>query len=241
MNQRVRQATWRAVDGISRTLGLVSFRRNTEHLPGPLQALLIDPLPSIPLMRAGHLGDGGYWIPRELDHVSFVLSAGIGGEWSFEQDLSLLFPGISVLGIDPDAQPGYPFTHHRGFLGAHVHEDTRTMQSLLPNDVDGLIIKIDIEGGEYAAILATPDSILDACDTLVMELHELNRLLDPSWTNYILTPFATKLLRTHVPVWRNPNANDFCFHLAHECMPKTMEVTLVRRSLLISQVVDLAK
>ena len=237
----MRQASWRAIDGISRTLGLVSFRRNTKQLPRALQALLIEPLPPIPLMRTGHLGDGGYWIPRELDHVSFVLSAGIGGEWSFEQDLSVLYPSISVLGIDPDDQPGYPFTHHRGFLGAHVDESTSTIPTLLPNVVDGLIIKIDIEGGEYAAILATPDSILDACDVLVMELHELNRLLDPSWANFILTPFATKLLRTHVPIWRNPNANDFCFHLAHECIPKTMEVTLVRRSLLSSQVVDLPK
>lgn len=133
-------------------------------------------------MRVGRFGDGGKWLcnPEELSRGTVVYSFGVGSEYSFDQDMAELF-GAEVHMFDPGPTQvkqfsefkARPFgqgtvTFHPVGLGpvsedpAHAWElvlegakcQAKAMGDLARqlghSHVD--ILKIDIEGGEYAAL-----------------------------------------------------------------------------------------
>jgi hypothetical protein len=72
------------------------------------------------------------------------------------------------VGANPDTLDGRPF-------------DTLANQIARNGDTSKrLVVKLDVEGAEWAALLATPDSVLEAIDQMPMELHGVNepRMID---------------------------------------------------------------
>jgi hypothetical protein len=151
-----------------------------EALLGELQTVTLE---NCTLERYGGAHDGGYLLCANLiPGVEVAYSYGIGEEDNWGCAVSREF-GVAVHQYDcfTSARPaceGGRFVFHNVCVGA----STETRQSrefdtiprqLAVNGDSGkrLLVKIDVEGAEWDALMATPDAILDTIDQMAMELH----------------------------------------------------------------------
>lgn len=58
------------------------------------------------LVRLGNpLGDGGYVVPQwVVESTDVLLTLGIGHDWTFDEDVSRVRPGVSIVGVDHTVQ-----------------------------------------------------------------------------------------------------------------------------------------
>lgn len=139
------------------------------------------------MKRFGSAHDGGYLMCENLlGGAQVAYSYGIGPEdwWGCQVADTL---NIAVHQYDcfspPDAPcPNGRSVFHDECLGPRAERiDSRPFDSLtnhLTRNGDAgktLVMKIDIEGAEVAAIMATAPRVLDRIDQLAMEIHGANR------------------------------------------------------------------
>ena len=226
------QLTWNILESVIKPFGLVAFRRDACAWPEATQGLLLESVAEVALMRVGNTGDGGYWIPRNVPTIDSLLSGGIGGDWAFESELESLYPRISIQAIDPRPEPEFPYRQVVGLLSS-VKSGGHFLLDDIANQLPGqMVLKLDIEGNEYKVVNRASETSLNRAAVIVMELHELSRLLDRVWVSAVFEDFAVKLLLNHTVVWRAQNPNDYAFRAQGHRIPKTLEVTLLRNDLL---------
>lgn len=155
-------------------------------------------------MRVGRLDDGGKWVcnPQMLPRPAIVYSFGVGDEISFDTDMAGLF-GSQVYMFDPSpsvvAQFGQP-TWEKACGSGHIHFEALGVGPV--SSPDGLelegkkvpmqtvadiarahnhqridILKMDIEGGEYAVlkqVLETHTLAALSVQQLLVEFHHLD-------------------------------------------------------------------
>ena len=184
------------------------------------------------LIRIGGSGDGGYLIPDDLDGIKTCFSPGVSDTANFE--LELAQRGIDCFMADysveksPIDHPRFDF--QRKFIGSTSNDIFITLEDwVLDKDTRGSesILQMDIEGGEYSAILATPQYVLSKFRIIVIEFHGLNDLLNPRVFPYISATFE-KLLQDFKVVHIHPNnaSNPVVFHGIN--LWPTMEFTFLR-------------
>ena len=165
------------------------------------------------LVRFGSSTDGGYLLPQRLiGEIDAVLSFGLATDWSFEEQLARLRPGIPIHVYDHTvgAKSYYraaksrsfkflngrtsfadvrmrwkTYTGYRHFFsGRHRHYAERVFNRRdNTNDatldiafgrlgaVRNVLLKVDIEGGEYRIVPAIK-SFASRIDLLVIEFHD---------------------------------------------------------------------
>ena len=115
---------------------------------------------SVDLIRIGGDADGGYLIPDIFDRIAYCLSPGVANTADFEVELSRRY-GIKSFMIDgsvasaPFADDNFHFT--KKFLGHRTNGDFITLSDWMESTLDagrrrgdhGMILQMDIEGGEY--------------------------------------------------------------------------------------------
>jgi hypothetical protein len=137
------------------------------------------------------------------------------------------------VGVDPEYQINYPFEQITNAVGASRYgEEKVTIESLLSGNNNNFILKIDVEGDEYISLIETPSAVLGRCQVLVVELHELNRLLDPVWRRLIFEPFQQQILSLFDPVMTRSNPGEIHFTINGFRIAKSVELTLVRKKTL---------
>ena len=193
-------------------------RVQDQILPSSLYKL--NPAVIEDLVRLGNKFDGGYLVSASaLSGADALVSFGLGGDWSFEEDAVRANPDLTIHVYDHTwgerklldhlVLLWHGVIHEQGslsnirslvetyeayrnfFRGNIVHFQERVFDRVQnPNDVTverilarlehktGLIVKMDIEGGEYRVV----DALLDYHDRIrliVGEFHatELNRKL----------------------------------------------------------------
>ena len=138
------------------------------------------------LQRFGGEHDGGYLLCENLiNGLESAYSYGIGTEDQWGCDLSRQF-GVTVHQYDcftphrPRCEDGQ-FVFHNECVGAvrarTASRNFDTIAAHIESNGDPgkrLIVKLDVEGAEWDALLATPDEILDTIDQMPMELHGTN-------------------------------------------------------------------
>jgi hypothetical protein len=135
------------------------------------------------LQRFGSANDGGYLMCGNLlDNLDAGYSYGVGrnDDWGCDVSRRYQVPVHQYDCFDP-ARPtcaGGTFVFHNACLGPRAEEkESRVFDSLehhiQANQHAGrrLVVKIDIEGAEWAALDATPDELLASIPQLAMELH----------------------------------------------------------------------
>ena len=135
------------------------------------------------LRRVGSANDGGYMMCENLiDPVDTAYSYGVGinDDWGCEVSRRYHVPVYEYDCFDP-ARPtcnGGTFVFHNECVGVRTkHRKSRffdTLENQIRRNGDigrRIIIKMDIEGGEWESLLAAPDELLASISQLAMEMH----------------------------------------------------------------------
>ena len=192
---------------------------------------------SADLIRIGGDADGGYLIPDVFDRIAYCLSPGVADTADFEAELSRRY-GIKSFMADasvssaPFADENFHFI--KKFLGHRTHDDFITlsdwMESVLDGGDDGMILQMDIEGGEYDVLTFESVETLSRFSAMVIEFHGLERLFEPCFLQTFSTIFE-KLYRNFSICHVHPNNCCVVTSLNGIDVPNVMEVTFLRDDL----------
>src|SRR5215467_2926305 len=133
--------------------------------------------------RFGSANDGGYLMCEDLIKpldAGYSYGVGRNDDWGCEVSRRYHVPVHEYDCFDP-ARPtcyGGSFVFHNECVGDRTgYRDSRffdTLQNQISKNGDTgrrLIVKMDIEGGEWESILAAPDELLASIPQLAMEMH----------------------------------------------------------------------
>ena len=190
------------------------------------------------LTRVGGEGDGGYVMLAGVP-AAVAVSIGVGPDVSW--DSAVAAQGTPVHMFDhtvrrlPGIVPGGTF--HRLGVGPLDEGPLRTQASI--NEISGVpgqspaYLKMDIEGAEWSSLAACPPGLLGAFDQIVMELHDLDRLLDADAASDVLTALNL-LAEEHLPIHIHANNYARVVRFGSYWFPKAVEVSWVHRRHLTS-------
>ena len=189
---------------------------------------------SIPKVRIGALGDGGYVLNDDLENIDGVLSLGIGGEVSF--DLHFANNNIKVYQYDPTVE-GPPITHpnfvfRKLWWDKEDGPESRSLATMIDENGLGsstnLVLKFDVEGAEWRAMESVTPEILSKFRVIVTELHDFCHLSAPAM--YVYIGNILRLLTTHHMVTHiHPNNSNPVIPVFGIPMPNVMEVSFLRK------------
>ena len=181
--------------------------------------------------RVGHAGDGGYVMLNDLSRVDFALSLGVGAEMTW--DIEMADRGITVHQFDYTIdQP--PATHeqirfHRSKIASVASGTDHSLQSAQSlGDHQPCIVKMDIEGDEWAVLDAASDGDFDQVTQMVCEFHDFDRVTDTGWfdrAERVLRRLEQRFCVVHV------HGNNYGTYLTRGniAFPEILEVTFANR------------
>lgn len=187
-----------------------------------------------PLVRIGPKFDGGYLIPDDLEGVDACFSPGVSTYAHFENDLYNKYGVNSHLAdfsVDGPPSDCTPLSFRKKFLGAYSDNIYLTLEQwfLECGGIDAdYILQMDIEGAEYEAILSTPDYILRKFRTIVLEMHDLDRLAVPEFYR-LADAMLGKISQFFHVVHVHPNNYGGIININGVNTPKVIEVTFHRK------------
>lgn len=197
-----------------------------------LELLTLDATVNIQFARKGSINDGGYVFCDLGKRYSKLISFGVGDNVDFEYAISELVNTMDL--YDPNVKSLPRFienaTLHKVGLGPQTGNGFLTLydsiKDLLPNDQ--LLLKIDIEGGEWDSLVATDGELLKSFSQIFLELHHLHQVHESrTLSKYII---ALEKLRQHHDLV-NIHANNWSpyFVVRGVPLPDTIEITLLRK------------
>ncbi len=155
-------------------------RRLREAILAELQPVV---LKNCTLKRFGSANDGGYLMCENLiQPLDAAYSYGVGSndDWGCELSRRYHVPVHQYDCFDP-ARPtcgGGMFVFHNecvgnrsGYTGSHLFDTLENQIRKNGNTGRRLIIKMDIEGGEWDSLLAAPEDLLASIPQITMEMH----------------------------------------------------------------------
>lgn len=165
------------------------------------------------LKRYGSVNDGGYFLIEQDYTDGLLLSGGIESNNDFEYQLAE--SGIQVIQVDfsikkaPKEHPNLFFYPYKISGKIQIAVNEKTLDEILyefENEIEvktnSKILKLDIEGSEWDAILAS-DRIQEF-DQILLELHSLNRLNESSFLEKVLGCLE-KIHETHFTTYLEGN------------------------------------
>ena len=185
--------------------------------------------------RLGGNHDAGYVMLDDFEAVETALSLGIGADASW--DVALAERGVRVLQFD-DTIENSPSAHQRlSFLRKRIvpsapdgSRSTTIAQALdehVPPDDDRLILKIDIEGGEWDVLDALSAPVIDRFLQIVCEFHDFRRILEAGWRDRAHR-VLTKLNDRHAVVHIHGNNFRPMISIGDMLVPDVIELTFAR-------------
>jgi hypothetical protein len=198
-----------------------------------------------PLIRIGGDKDGSYLVPEDLEGIKACFSPGVNRIKYFEDYLAENY-GIEshmcdftcdVKDFTTPLKPGLQTFQKKWLDVAPGGDNLRLDDWVKENAPSGdLLLQMDIEGAEYRNILGASDETLARFRVMVLELHGMDRIVDPGVMRSVLLPFFQKLGRNFTAVHAHPNncCGDVEVPGTDIRMPRILELTLVRNDRFIS-------
>ena len=192
--------------------------------------------PELELARIGRATDGGY-VMATPPAASGAISIGVGSDVSWDQDIGAR--GIPVAMFDhtvrklPAHVPNGTF--YRLGIGTAQGPQTQPLDQLIV--VAGfagradLLLKMDVEGAEWAALTQPGPADLQPFNQIVLELHGIAGLKDERSAAPILAA-VEHFTESHVPVHVHANNYDELVRFGNWWFPNAIELSLVRRETL---------
>ncbi|HKN07884.1 MAG TPA: hypothetical protein VJ376_00110 [Pseudomonadota bacterium] len=164
------------------------------------------------------------------------MSLGIGGDDKW--DMSIADRGIRVFQFD-DTIDAAPTQHARcNFFRCKVvpavprGKSERTIEAILAehalSGAGDLLLKVDIDGGEWEIFNVLDESIIAQFRQIVCEFHDFCRMSQPGWRLRALQIFE-KLSRTHCVLHVHGNNRSPLVVVGNVSIPDVIELTFVRR------------
>jgi hypothetical protein len=184
----------------------------------------------VELILIGGDGDGSYLIPNDLKNIEKCISPGYGGIAKFESELYSKFKISSVI-IDPDINSeinnsGVKFIEK--FIGARNTQSRITINEIVKDYTQDLLLQMDIEGNEYEALLGLDLDNLNKFRIIVVELHNLHFISNIWLLNNVLKPAFLDILQLFdVVVVRSSSTQTFL--ISGMRIPDTVEITFHRK------------
>lgn len=190
------------------------------------------------LVRLGGTGDGGYLVPSDFDGIEACFSPGVCDRANFEADM--IARGIRCYLTDASVQKA-PIDHDlvhftKKFLGVVNDDQTITLDNWVNTYAPGksdLLLQMDIEGAEWPVLLNVSPQTLRRFRMIVVELHDLERMLDKHALPIIRAAFD-RLLEDFYVVHNHPNSYAGFVQLGSLTIPRVIEMTLYRKDRVIS-------
>ena len=191
---------------------------------------------NLELVRIGSIHDGGYLIPNDLEGIIACFSPGVGLTSDFETDLQVKFNIPSHLcdySVEILPNDFKPASFERKFMGPIDDERFTTINSWMDRNLDqsaegDLILQMDIEGGEYTALLSIDEQRLQRFRIIVVEFHSVEHWSDPAFFEMAQAVFQ-KLLKFFHVTHAHPNNFGRLIQLGPVIVPEVFELTLVRK------------
>jgi len=185
------------------------------------------------LIRIGGANDGGYLLPNDLSGVATCFSPGVDVTASFEADLCKRGIGSHLADGSVDNPPKNftPLSFTKKYLDGVNTDDYMTLEFWVRNkEAEGdLILQMDIEGGEYTTILATPIDILRRFRIMAIEIHDTQHWFNNPIAWNVAQTFFTRLLNDFHVVHNHPNNNCPFIQVDDMLIPTVFELTLLRK------------
>ena len=165
-----------------------------------LNAMKVKRYENMNLIRVGGNADGGYVMVDNLSG-SIAYSIGIGDEISWDKDMADRGYDLYMYDFSVDKIPFFDERFHffkYGISGSKTDDPSfltldEAIESNDHNGKSGMILKMDIEGGEWGFFERVDEKILSQFDQLVFEIHGL--LKTGRWAYY--AECLGRLGRTH--------------------------------------------
>ncbi len=195
----------------------------------PLQARGVNKI------RLGAPNDCGYVCLDDFNDVVAALSLGIASDVSWDVDMAK--KGVVIYQYDHTVA-GPPFAHanfrfNQRKIGTGADHESESIESALAQgqltQPLSTILKIDIDGDEWAAFAATTAATLDIFTQVMGEFHDFDKILDDDWfaqTLAALTKLNEKFAVVHV------HANNYrpLLAIGNLLFPEVLEVTYASRA-----------
>lgn len=185
------------------------------------------------LARLGCAGDGGYLVPDDLDGIEACFSPGVDGRATFEE--ALLARGmrchLADASVDHNPIEDGHSTFVKKYLGVVNTDLTVTADRWIDDAEPGngdLLLQMDIEGAEWPVLLNISDRNLARFRVIVLELHDMERLMDKHAFQIIRT-VMDRLLDKFYVVHSHPNNHGGLVRAGEIEIPRALEMTLLRR------------
>lgn len=219
---------------IYRLNGVVSKKTAKTKLINLINDLAPIAIDKVPLIRMGSAYDGGYLIPDDMDGIEACFSPGVGNLIDFELDC--LNRGMDVFladnTIDGNNLPLDKFHHTNKNIASFTNATLMTIDDWVNSsgvaESSDLLLQMDIEGSEYAALANMSDTLQKRFRIIALEFHGLHNLWNQDYF-IIAAEVFTKLLETHHCVHIHPNNCDTYVEKDGVKIPVTAEFTFIRK------------
>ena len=208
-----------------------------SQLGNLLKELKIFNSPKSERVRIGSDNDGGYVLLNDgLESIEVIYSYGVGDNSEFEAMFCEKYNAIARLydhTVDsPPLEKSFFYFKKEG-VGQKKTKDLNTIESHLNENGDTgkrLLLKMDVEGGEWDALIHTPSSVIGLFDQIVIEVHGLGTDLSESWLDKkikVIRKVNELFYLYHV------HANNYTgvYHINWYKVPDTLELTFINKKL----------
>ena len=138
------------------------------------------------LIRLGEKNDGGYLVPDDFVGIDKNYSAGVGFLTQFEKDLETRYLIKSMMldlnEIEEKILPSKA-SFFKKKLGLVSNKQEISINDWIIQDDKDIILKLDIEGDEYASLIDISEQNLKKVRILVIEFHDLRNLRNDIFLN----------------------------------------------------------
>ena len=186
--------------------------------------------------RLGNPGDGGYVCVDDFEGIDTAFSFGINDDISW--DLAAAERGLRIYQFDHTVSDPAPTDTRMVFepkrIDAHSGPNSQSLGDLIQAHDRGfhrpnIVLKMDIEGGEWPVIEATSLTQLSRIAWIVCEMHYFQGLAEPGYRQ-LIDRCLSKLSQGFALVHVHANVTGGISSLGNVIMPNVIEVALANRA-----------
>ena len=184
------------------------------------------------LVRIGEKNDGGYLVPEDFEGIKINYSAGVGMLTKFEADLinnySIYSKMLDYNEIDRSIIPnGCDFIKKK--LSLRNNSEEISINNWLDTNDKEIMLKLDIEGGEYQVLSEISQENMNKIRILIIEFHNLRDLRSAFFLSFfenLIEKLESYFYVCHVHINNTSNIKK----IGKLKIPDMLEVTLIKKN-----------